>query len=435
MGYTNNNISFASPPPSASQSQFGFSRSNIELTKFVMKADTKSNPIGEVDGCFHTYTRLSREDSLHAPPVNLFSLASWRSCFPHVADIVDEEVASGSVTIGSNCTMLHVRASISTMTTNVPVQRLLCTSQAEVSVPGSEYEGCEWECVTRIYESGKKIWEVLHGCLHMTENDNHGMRRLTIPFEEDFWNNIFSRLSIAQSDGNGWSDHRRDEGTAIKGISVVQELFSSVHGLDDKQRSAVLMWEFSKADVGKQGKAVWRRVVQQPTNIMESLPAALGSAAAGGQFSGLLGIDTAVTSSMNAWARQDPRLPISPYEDPTADGIAYYSYPGPHSYSSPADPPNPGLDSELLQGSLPAITFDDINMGYCYPGQRGSSFEAYSMSIPTTTNQHPLEQYLRGNSGSGGNSSCGAAWPPHLSPISDRQSQSVVEDSDINAPY
>ncbi|KAF8544341.1 TEA/ATTS domain family-domain-containing protein [Trichophaea hybrida] len=426
IGYSSNNISFASPPPSAIETQFGLPSPNIELTAFVMMVGSKSSPTRGVGSCFHTYSQLSQEDSTQAPPVDLFSLPSWRSCFPQVADIVDEEATSDSNMLGNNYTMLHVQASISTMTTDAPVR-----TQVEVSVPINEYDCHQWECVTRIYDSGKMVGEFLHRTLQMTENYNHGMRRLTLPFEDDFWSTFYTKLSKSHSGGNERRSRRRDEleGAAIKGVTVVQELFSyPVQGLGDKQRSAVLMWQFSKADVGSQGKAVWRRVVRPPA------PAGLASVVAGSQFGGLLGIDTAVANNMNAWSEQEPRLPISPYEDLSpgpADGMAYYSYQGPHSYSSPADPSNSGLDSALLQGSLPAIAIDDMNVGYLYPGQRHSPFEAYSMGIPTT-NQHSLNQYLRDIDGSGTNNSCGAAWPPHLNPISERQSQGVVDDNDVN---
>ena len=479
MGYSHN-MSFASPPPSASDSQFGFSGSRIEPTAFVMALRSKpaiAGAVGAADGFFHIYSQLSRPAPARASPISLSSLSSWRSRFPQVAEIVDEG-EPGS--LGSGCTMLLMQTSIATTSAEAPKQSLLCT-QVELSLPDGEYEGCRWECVTRIYASGNMVRKLSHQCQQVVGSDGQATQKITLPFAPDFWSAFYNRLSTMRSAGSGGDQpyHRRhhhdhhshhhhyrhqhhrgsigDEEAAIQGITVVQELFSyPAQALGIKHRSAVLMWEFAKAEAGSQGKAVWREVFRQHQAPPLSLgtTAAAAPATAVSQFGMLHSINTSVASWGELCHQQQPqhqhhqpRLPISPYEDLSPSpvhGLAYYSFGDPRvaypQSPSPRDTGNPRYSS-MGGGGIAMV----------YPQQDPDNFDAYSMSSApaTKTATGTVDHYIGGNNG-GGDSNCnnnsGGMWEEqhqhqhqhqhhHISPVSDGQRPTMVEGGGIIVPY
>ena len=486
MGYSHN-MSFASPPPSASDSQFGFPGPRIEPTAFVMALRSKpalANAAGAADGFSHIYSQLSRAASFRASPISLSSLSSWRSRFPQVAEIVDKG-ESGS--LGSGCTMLLMQTSIATTSAETPKQGLLCT-QVELSLPNGEYEGWRWECVTRIYASGNMVWSLSHQCQQAVGSDGQATQKITLPFATDFWSVFYNRLSTVRSAGSGGDHqtyHRRhhhdhhghqhhhqhhrhqhhyhhqhdcgsigDEGAAIQGITVVQELFSyPAQALGTNHRSAVLMWEFAKAEAGSQGKAVWREVFQQ----QQAPPLSLGTTVAAtpatsiSQFGMLHSINTSVANWGGLCHQQQPqhqhhqpRLPISPYEDLSPSpvhGLAYYPFDDPRvAYPpspSPRDTGNPRYNS--MGGGI----------AVAYPQQDPDNFDYPMSSVPTTkTATAAVDHYLGGNNDGGDSNNCnnnsGGMWEQqhqqqqqhhHISPVSDGQRPTMVEGGGIIVPY
>lgn len=297
-----------------------------------MMVGTDSSHMGrDIDCVSHTYTQLSREESQRTPPVYMSSIDSWRTRFPSVADLIDTDDATGH-NLQNTCTMLHIHSTISTSSVEAPPQSLMCT-KLEVSLPDGELLDCQWDCVTRIYAAGKKIpvWELPHTPLRLSEDPATGSRSLKLPFASDFWRAFYNRLS--QAAGN--SD---EENNAIKGVTVVQELFSTSI-LGDKNRSTLLMWDFSKAAPGAPGKAVWKEVLRNPTN--------------------LLSVDSNAEASGTTWTIAQPaRLPMSPspYDD-----LTYFRY-----------------DEQAYPGTpmhVPTISLD--NTGYYHDSQDGC-FEAYT---------------------------------------------------------
>jgi hypothetical protein len=436
MGYSDshNLLGFASPPPSASGSHFGFPQRNMELSKFAIMAGIKTNPAGRINGSFHTYTCLVQETP--AASVSLSSIPSWQTRFPRVAEITRDE-ATGAV-FGGNCTFLHIQSSISVIVpeeaTAEGLLRTQVDTQLEVSLPDDVYEGFQWDCVTRIYAPGKKapVWDVTHECCQVVEDPVRASRKLVLPFASEFWGAFYNGLFGAQSDhGSDGGFHTEQEvDTAIRGITVVQELFS-VQGAGAKERSAVLMWEFTKADSGWPGTAVWREVIRQSGKVTTATMCADTDSAASREFYGLL--DTTVANHGWATQQQHSHYPMSPYEEPSPSHTqrltGYYPYGEPHGYHAQSIA---GLGGPLVQGTTPAIKVD---MDFFPPSETEVAYSLYPVDIPSATDGAFV--YLHGNEdGSHPNGRVGGyeTWP-HLSPVSDGHGQEALDGSGTIVPY
>jgi len=276
----------------------------IRPINFAMWVGSPSQ-VGGVDGCFHSYTRLTEHNAV-LPAAPIASIPKWRTRFPHVADVLSTESFE-------TCPVLHFHSSVSVMSELPTQSSILCTEFEISSSRGNIGSGInsingsacnshhapyhhqqlsqEWECITRIYAPGKKVWE-LSQRVDATEID--GSRKLTLPFASDFWATFYTRLSSSlpsaaasphlrqhQSDLAATGDQKeklhprgaKECRAAIKGITVVQELFcftpnittsaSSVAG--HRERAALFLWDFSKEEAGQPGRTTWRVIIPPST--------------------------------------------------------------------------------------------------------------------------------------------------------------------------
>ncbi|PWW76430.1 hypothetical protein C7212DRAFT_351544 [Tuber magnatum] len=263
----------------------------IRPTNFAMWVGSPSR-VGGVDGCFHSYTRLTQDDAV-LPAAPIASIPEWRARFPHVADVLKVESFE-------TCPVLHFQASVSVMSELPTQSSILCT----------EFEPSqEWECITRIYAPGKKVWELSHAIDATTETD--GSRKLTLPFASDFWAAFYTGLSSPSSSSSAAApphhrQHQSDRATtadqheklrrrrvkecraAIRGITVVQELFcststtpaSALSIAGPRERAALFLWDFSKAEAGQAGKTTWREIIPPSpavsAGVLASSPNSMG---------------------------------------------------------------------------------------------------------------------------------------------------------------
>ena len=450
MGYFNNNSgnnisAFASPPPSASGSHFGYFPRKVGLSKFMMMVGTKSNPNGTIDRSFHTYSCLSPENSAPAPSISFSSLPDWQARFPLVAAILGDRTNMQ----GSGCTFLHIKAGINPLATKAPADSLLCT-RVEVTLPDGDSEGCRCDCVTRIYTPGKvdPVWVLSQGCLPLTENSKDGGYKLTLPFAPEFWSAFYNKLSVSErNDGKDEGRHRDHEvRSAIEGITVVQELFSyPVQGLGVKERSAVLMWEFTMANSRTPACAVWREVVRQAGDSVGTMaPAGSGSAGTGMVYDDeILGIDA--TGSNDGWASQQHHSPYSssPYEEVSlgqAELTRFCSFEDTRGSTARGGQPAMGL---LMHSSAPMMPMH-LETNFLPSSHTDSPYSQYTVGMHGHRSG-PIVHYLHGSGGDsngsrsgdegGGGGDGSGTWPHHLSPTSDGRGQDMVEGSGIMAPY
>ena len=98
----------------------------IRPINFAMWVGSPSQ-VGGVDGCFHSYTRLT-EDNAALPAAPIASIPEWRARFPHAADVLDTESSE-------TCPVLHFQASVSVMS-ELPTQSSILCTEFEVSSSG-----------------------------------------------------------------------------------------------------------------------------------------------------------------------------------------------------------------------------------------------------------------------------------------------------------
>ncbi|KAI5785872.1 TEA/ATTS domain family-domain-containing protein [Geopyxis carbonaria] len=420
---------FVSPPPSASQSSFQFTAPGLEITAFEMSAGISNS--GIIEDCFHTYTKLAHQESIQQMAVHLDVIPAWRTRFPHVAELVENE------DLNPNCTILHASTSIALLSSSLPSDAQLRTL-VEVSIPSSAvFDNHTWECVTRIYAPGKKVWELSHPNVPQA-NDLDGTCKLKLPFASDFWSAFYTSLSAANQqqggdghDGNLKRRREKDARDAIKGITVVQELFSTaLGGLGVRERSAIIMWEFTKTSGNAPGKAVWREITpfaSSPSMIPQShgMPVTTVVSLDGTEL-----LSAVKPEHTNSWQTQyPPNIPMSPYEDPELSPSAiahpYYTF---DSNNSSA------YTTAENTASVNALLASDMNMGF-YPQQHHDQHQqgTYAPFVPnisglTGAGHGEVDQYLGVGTGAAG--SGGDNWPQqhqHLSPVSEAQDHGYVD--------
>lgn len=266
--------------PATSFASYTYTPPRLIPSAFEMWVSRETDLSGPFGDCTHIYTSMCREDSLQQVPVPLMSLPAWASRFPHVAELHENHQ------LAPECAILHFNVSVSTMPAPPPPNSVLCT-QFEITVPAghpssAHYDVRTWECITRIYTPGKKVWELCHTVLVADDfTGAPGNRKLTLPFASDFWSAFYANLANDQQllghDNAGKKRREREEKSAIKGVTVVQELFSyRSEGLESiKERAALILFDFSKTEGQQHPQAVWREITSPVSELCSLTPAHL----------------------------------------------------------------------------------------------------------------------------------------------------------------
>ncbi|KAH8150836.1 uncharacterized protein LAJ45_05017 [Morchella importuna] len=353
----------------------------VRPTNFAMWVGSPSHHAAGVEGCFHTYTRLSHTER-PAAAAPLSSIPEWNTRFPHLADLLEHsESATPSFPI------VHFESSVSVMPT-MPSQSSVLCAEFEVTSSSPTYDNYGWECVTRIYSTGKRVWESSQAC-SVTDEFN-GSKKLTLPFASEFWAAFYTELSTAQrQDGAATLDGERlrrrrgkEARAAIKGITVVQELFSTaLSSAGIKRRSAMFLWEFTKADPSSLiGKTTWRQIIPPMSQMMEN-PTCTPTPSSCSSSIGVV--------DDSPWTQ----LPLSPFD--------------------PLSPPIYFLGSSQQQQQQQANTFptqEDVNYQFLQSSQAGPStlppFTAGLLALSSTgpVMPDPSEYFTQ--------------WPQGFSPVS-----------------
>ncbi|KAH0606627.1 uncharacterized protein H6S33_003461 [Morchella sextelata] len=353
----------------------------VRPTNFAMWVGSPSHHAAGVEGCFHTYTRLSHTER-PAAAAPLSSIPEWNTRFPHLADLLEHpESATASFPI------VHFESSVSVMPT-MPSQSSVLCAEFEVTSSSPTYDNYGWECITRIYSTGKQVWESSQAC-SVTDEFN-GSKKLTLPFASEFWAAFYTELSTAQrQDGAATLDRERlrrrrgkEARAAIKGITVVQELFSTaLSSAGIKRRSAMFLWEFTKADPSSLiGKTTWRQIIPPMSQMMEN-PTCTPTPSSCSPSIGVV--------DDSSWTQ----LPLSPFD--------------------PLSPPIYFLGSSQQQQQQQANTFptqEDVNYQFLQSSQAGPStlppFTAGLLALSSTgpVMPDPSEYFTQ--------------WPQGFSPVS-----------------
>ncbi|KAF8474232.1 TEA/ATTS domain family-domain-containing protein [Kalaharituber pfeilii] len=232
---------------------------NIRLTNFTMWAG-RSDYSGEIRERVHVYSQLSLEKPIMETR-RLGSIPDWRIRFPCLPGILQ---ASPGPTI------IHIESSVSSMPIS-PIDSLVLSTNLEVSYTDT-VPNLQWECVTKVYAPGKKVWEISQAASYLEQFD--GTIKLVLPFASHFWAALYTSLSQSQHwDPDPMSmnsqhvvSNDNDSRDAIYGINVLQELVSSsLTAYGSRELVAVLLWEFSQAEPGQHGSTQWREIIPPST--------------------------------------------------------------------------------------------------------------------------------------------------------------------------
>jgi hypothetical protein len=228
----------------------------------------------------------------------------------------------------------------------------------------------------------------------MEDNTTPGNRKVALPFASEFWSAFYTGLSEPQSDGaknDGGScelSRRRQERevkAALKGITVVQELFATPeHNFGLRQRAAMLLWEFTIADTNKPGKVVSKGIVLPWSDNITTSPITPSFFPRSAQeFENISGISTEFPSP---W---DEQPPLSSYENlglsQSSEMAECYSF-KPHAFSTSQISLEP--DTSI---SYPLVGNMDMT---CHPIQHEDSYETFSHLSTMMGNYIPSSPYL-----------------------------------------
>ncbi|KAG0636779.1 TEA/ATTS domain family-domain-containing protein [Tuber brumale] len=412
----------------------------IRPTNFAMWVGSPSQ-VGGVDGCFHSYTRLTQDDAV-LPAAPISSIPEWRARFPHVADVLNTESFE-------TCPVLHFQASVSVMSELPTQSSILCT----------EFEPSqEWECITRIYAPGKKVWELSHSVDATAGMD--GSRRLTLPFASDFWAAFYTGLSSSSLSAAAPPHHRQHQPdraaaadqneklrrrrakecrAAIKGITVVQELFcststtttSALSVAGPRERAALFLWDFCKAEAGQAGKTTWREVIPPSPVLSAGVLAGSPNSMRGGT---ILPSEVNAGMKLNGGNRGEGgawgvvQMPLSPF-DPLSP-ISLSSY-----YTMVSQPPSATITptttstsiyspvastAATTQGQSQALSLAIADINFAFDmhthHHQPSSLPPFNTGLlsssATTALSNPSDYFT--------------SWPQGFSPISDHGQLHVV---------
>jgi len=218
----------------------------------------------------HRYSRLTSQ--LHRG--DLDGISNWRQRFPYLEPLY----STGEL----NCDLIHMDVSLDLMGTHAPEGADLVT-RSEVSIPGRNYERCEWQTLTCLVKPSE---------LHRDPNMDSSLKarltaadimsvsdvetRLKVRFPAEDWANIFTRLTDLQLKyeerqrsqsfgGDNLVGSTRPARDFVDQISMYQEVQSRSGPDMPFTRRAIILWTFCVARPGEGGQTTWRYLNPTPS--------------------------------------------------------------------------------------------------------------------------------------------------------------------------
>lgn len=232
---------------------------NVRPTQFTMWVSA-SDYVGGSHDRIHTYSQLSPDRPI-LPKMVLDGIQEWEVRFPCLMNTLRK---------GKEVTVIYLESSISVMSLSA-LDALILGTNLEVNYTDTVINP-QWECTTRIYAAGKKVWEMTQAVQPSPQYD--GTTKLALPFASDFWAALYTSLSQSEPATSSPVAHlmarNKDNEirAAISGLSVVQEITNlppAVYG--GRQLTAVLLWEFTQVEDGGPGITQWHEIVTPPSYL------------------------------------------------------------------------------------------------------------------------------------------------------------------------
>ncbi|KAF8417225.1 TEA/ATTS domain family-domain-containing protein [Tirmania nivea] len=227
---------------------------NVRPTQFVDAFDY----VGGGHDRVHTYSQLSLDRPI-LPKMVLDGIQGWEVRFPCLMNMLKT---------GKEVTIIYIESSISAMSLSA-LDVLFLGTNLEINYTDTIINP-QWECTTRIYAAGKKVWEMTQAVQSSLQYD--GTAKLALPFASDFWAAHYPSLSqsgpafssrVAQCSMSRSKDN--EIRAANSGLTVVQEIANLplvVYG--GHQLTAVLLWELTQGWGVEPGISQWCEVVTPP---------------------------------------------------------------------------------------------------------------------------------------------------------------------------
>ncbi|KAI9870030.1 MAG: hypothetical protein M1830_004770 [Pleopsidium flavum] len=243
---------------------------SIEAIEFMMWV-TPPAPDNQRHEALHVYTTLQPEARRATVPLE--DVPSWRSIFPHLASISNEEGIDSSIVL--------FETNFDLMTDNPPRRSRLGIDFFLDIANGSAYR--DWEYVTSFYEKGKCSRTYTNSLrYYIDEGEGGGNTRVEMPLESSWWATFFFKITerkrerAKESGGDTAAQRHEDERCrrTLKDMSVVQEVWASPNDdLSPRRRVAILLWKFRQIRAGEAATTTWRNLVSPPPRITTNSPA------------------------------------------------------------------------------------------------------------------------------------------------------------------
>ncbi|KAK6520099.1 hypothetical protein TWF506_000389 [Arthrobotrys conoides] len=228
----------------------------------------------------HDYTKLYNHEYGLNPTV-LSSIPRWENKFPYISKLASE----GQL----RCPVVHISSSLRTMTQRP--DNMVFWAPFEASFCNETYYDHGFTVITRFYVSGSRlstIHEVEEPALIVTDPQT-GAKRVKMSLNPNFWSMYFNNLvnelmePLRAGEDPEHEMRRREKNSAdvIGNLTMIQEIFTwrstdleiaisenkLATGAHDyaKQRAALFIWDFTKAEREEAGVTYWRPVVVDET--------------------------------------------------------------------------------------------------------------------------------------------------------------------------
>ena len=210
--------------------------SGLDVAEFCIWNGEDGEPAAD-----HVYAQRILNEDVFRGHLNIDTLSSWETRWPHFADCITNE---GSIKGG----VLLIQVSL----TLPSHEQTLDPANLKTHVAVTVQEPCigEISVMTRIYTMGQKVLE-LADVIPQAQTG-----KLYIPFVQEFWTAFLQGLRNLQEGATEQRSLRKAK-TVIGGVTVVQEIWAE----ERAQRIGLLCWEFGVDEDSKQPISVYQLIL------------------------------------------------------------------------------------------------------------------------------------------------------------------------------
>ena len=261
----------------------------VEFEMWISQVRNDGNQTKPAHQAFHTYTALQSE--IGSAPAPLEDLRDWRSAYPSLArDIEEDRVNSELILFETNFRLMDT----------LPTKGSALTIHFYVHVARSaEYK--DWGFNTSYYEDGEEV-KSRSAPLEPSESSDASSVKLEIPLGSCWWAQHFTHLAKRKLAREGKTRQEEDAYAHhyLQAISIMQEIWATPKGSDNRQRIAVFLWKFREAGVHESPTTAWRKVIPPPLRMETNSPDPSPSEHSSIQWRHPIALDPAIHDTMGA---------------------------------------------------------------------------------------------------------------------------------------